>query len=188
MCCCLLTKLCPTLCDPMLCSPPGFSVHGISQVRILEWVAISFLPQGIVPTQESNLHISCVFWIGRQVFFVFWFFFFTTKPLGKPMKIYSFQYTKSSNSNKPSSGKEQGKYSPLMLFFPPDFPCNIYIIRRIFYIHVIIHPEAISHKLQIHFLWFLLILQHKLFTQTPNKKFKRYGFNITDPRTSLVVH
>ena len=31
-----------TLCDPMDCSPPGFSVHGISQARILEWVAISF--------------------------------------------------------------------------------------------------------------------------------------------------
>ena len=33
---------CPTLCDPMNCSPPGFSVHGILQARTLEWVAISF--------------------------------------------------------------------------------------------------------------------------------------------------
>ena len=32
----------PTLCDPMDCSPPSSSVHGISQARILEWVAISF--------------------------------------------------------------------------------------------------------------------------------------------------
>ena len=39
--CCLLTKLCPTLCKPMDCSPPGSSVHGISQARILESVAIS---------------------------------------------------------------------------------------------------------------------------------------------------
>ena len=31
--------LCPTLCDPMNCSPPGSSVPGILQVRILEWVA-----------------------------------------------------------------------------------------------------------------------------------------------------
>ena len=31
-----------TLCDPMDCSLPGFSVHGISQARILEWVAFSF--------------------------------------------------------------------------------------------------------------------------------------------------
>ena len=31
---------CPNLCDPMACSPPGSSVHGILQVRILEWVAM----------------------------------------------------------------------------------------------------------------------------------------------------
>ena len=35
-------SLVPTLCDPMDCSPLGSSVHGISQARILEWVAISF--------------------------------------------------------------------------------------------------------------------------------------------------
>ena len=33
---------CPTLCDPVNCSLPGSSVHGIFQARILEWVAISF--------------------------------------------------------------------------------------------------------------------------------------------------
>ena len=33
---------CPTLCDPLDCSLPGFSVHGILQARTLEWVAISF--------------------------------------------------------------------------------------------------------------------------------------------------
>ena len=38
----LVTKLCPTLVTPMGCSPPIFSVHGILQARILEWVAISF--------------------------------------------------------------------------------------------------------------------------------------------------
>ena len=32
----------PTLCDPLDCSPPGFSVRGIFQARVLEWVAISF--------------------------------------------------------------------------------------------------------------------------------------------------
>ena len=35
-----LLKSCLTLCDPMDCSPPGLSVHGISQARILEWVAM----------------------------------------------------------------------------------------------------------------------------------------------------
>ena len=33
---------CPTLCDPMDCSPPGSSIHGILQARILKWVAIPF--------------------------------------------------------------------------------------------------------------------------------------------------
>ena len=37
-----VTQLCPTLCDPMDCSPPGSSVHGILQARILEWVAVLF--------------------------------------------------------------------------------------------------------------------------------------------------
>ena len=39
---CLVAQSCPTLCDPVDCSPPGFSAHGILQARILEWVAISF--------------------------------------------------------------------------------------------------------------------------------------------------
>ena len=38
----LVTQSCLTACDPMDCSPPGSSVHGIVQARILEWVAISF--------------------------------------------------------------------------------------------------------------------------------------------------
>ena len=37
-----VAKLCLTLCDPMDCSLPGSSVHGILQARILEWVAMSF--------------------------------------------------------------------------------------------------------------------------------------------------
>ena len=40
--CCLVAKLSPSLCYPTDCSPPGSSVHGIFQPRILEWVAISF--------------------------------------------------------------------------------------------------------------------------------------------------
>ena len=38
----LVTQSCPTVCDPMDCSLPGSSVHGILQAGILEWVAISF--------------------------------------------------------------------------------------------------------------------------------------------------
>ena len=39
----LVTQSCSILCDPMDCSLPGSSVHGILQARILEWVAISFI-------------------------------------------------------------------------------------------------------------------------------------------------
>ena len=38
----LVTQSYPTLCDPMDCSPPGSSVHGTLQERILQWVAIPF--------------------------------------------------------------------------------------------------------------------------------------------------
>ena len=39
---CEVAQSCLTLCDPMDCSLPGSSVHGIFQARVLEWVAISF--------------------------------------------------------------------------------------------------------------------------------------------------
>ena len=39
--CVLVVQSCSTLCDLMDCSPPGSSVHGILQARLLEWVAIS---------------------------------------------------------------------------------------------------------------------------------------------------
>ena len=39
---CSITQLCPTLCNPMDCSPSGSSIHGIFQARVLEWVAIFF--------------------------------------------------------------------------------------------------------------------------------------------------
>ena len=43
----MCSKLCLALCHPMDCSPPGSSVYGILQARILEWVTISiFLTQG----------------------------------------------------------------------------------------------------------------------------------------------
>ena len=50
----LITESCPTLCDPMDCSPPGSSVHGILQARILEWAVLHFLLQAIFPTQEPG--------------------------------------------------------------------------------------------------------------------------------------
>ena len=47
-------KSCPTLGDPMDCSLPGSSDHGIFQAKVLEWVAIYF-SRGIFPIQGLNL-------------------------------------------------------------------------------------------------------------------------------------
>ena len=55
---CLVAKSCSTLCDPMDCSPPGSSVHGISQARILEWIVISF-SRGSSQPRDQTL-ISCI--------------------------------------------------------------------------------------------------------------------------------
>ena len=51
-----LLQPCPTLCDLMDCNLPGFSVHGILQARIPEWVCQALL-QGILPTQGPNPHL-----------------------------------------------------------------------------------------------------------------------------------
>ena len=50
---CTVTQPHLTLCDPMDSSPPGSSVHGILQARVLEWVAMPS-SRGIFPTQASN--------------------------------------------------------------------------------------------------------------------------------------
>ena len=47
---------CLTLCNPMDCSPPGSSVHGILQARILEWVAISFSRGSYQGSNSGHLH------------------------------------------------------------------------------------------------------------------------------------
>ena len=58
---------CPTLCDTMDCSPPGSSVHGISQARILEWVAMPF-SRGYSPLRDRT-RISYISCIGRWVLY-----------------------------------------------------------------------------------------------------------------------
>ena len=63
-CCCLVAKLGLTLCDPMDYSPPGSSIHTIFQLRILEWVAISF-SRGASQSRDAT-RVSC---IDRQVLY-----------------------------------------------------------------------------------------------------------------------
>ena len=50
---------CPTLCDPMNCSPPGSSIHGILQARLLEWVTISSSIGSSQP-RGSSPHLLCL--------------------------------------------------------------------------------------------------------------------------------
>ena len=68
--CVLVTQLCSTLCDPMDYSPAGYSVHGILQARILEWVTIPFFKRSSRPRDLT--WVSCI--ADR---------FFTAEPLGK---------------------------------------------------------------------------------------------------------
>ena len=76
VCVCSGTQWCPTLCDPMDCSPPGSSAHGISQARLLECVAMpsrgSFQPR--VKRASPALAGG----------------FFTTSPLGKTLYVCVF--------------------------------------------------------------------------------------------------
>ena len=64
--CNLVPQLCPTLYNPKHCNPPDFTVYGILQARILEWIP---LLEGIVSTQGSNprllSHLQC-----RQILYL----------------------------------------------------------------------------------------------------------------------
>ena len=62
-----LLQLCPTLCDPIDCSLPGSSVHGIFQARILEWVV---MPSSRVSSQpRDGTSVSYVSCMGRSVLY-----------------------------------------------------------------------------------------------------------------------
>ena len=55
----LVTQSCLTPCQPMDCSPPGSSVHGISQARILEWVVILLFFRGYSRPRDQTW-VSCI--------------------------------------------------------------------------------------------------------------------------------
>ena len=66
--CCEVAQLSPTLCDPMDCNLSGSSIHGIFQVRILEWIAISFSRRSSWPRDWTQ--VSCI--VGRCLCFTIW--------------------------------------------------------------------------------------------------------------------
>ena len=67
LCVCAKSLSCVQLCDPMDWSPPGFSVHGIFQARILEWVVISYSRGSSLPRDRTC--VSYVYCIGRQILY-----------------------------------------------------------------------------------------------------------------------
>ena len=62
----LVAQLCPSVCDPMDCSPPGSSVHGTLQAAILEWVAIPFSRGSFQPRDWT--WVFCT----TDIFFTIW--------------------------------------------------------------------------------------------------------------------
>ena len=63
-----LLQLCPTLCEPMHSNPPGSSVYGIHQARILEWIA---MPSSRGSCNPRNLtHVSYISYVVRQHVFM----------------------------------------------------------------------------------------------------------------------
>ena len=81
---------CPTLCDPLDCSPPGFSVHGISQARILEQVAISSSRGPFWPRDRT-----CSSCIGRWILYQWatWeaYHYYCSKMIDKILSWIEFQ-------------------------------------------------------------------------------------------------
>ena len=65
VCVCSVAQSCLTLCDPLNCSPPGFSIHGVFQARILKRVAVSSSRGFSWPKDWTQ--VSCVSCIGRQI-------------------------------------------------------------------------------------------------------------------------
>ena len=67
-CCCLVTKSCSSLCNSINSSPPGSSVCGICQMRIVEWVVLPFCRESSRPWDQT--HISCIaadsLWLSHQ--------------------------------------------------------------------------------------------------------------------------
>ena len=84
---------CPTLCDPVDCSPPGSSIHGIIQARILEWVAIFFSRGFSWPRDRTK--VSCITGRCFNLWATYKFSTFVINIWGSPPKktlIWSFSW------------------------------------------------------------------------------------------------
>ena len=81
---------CPTLCDTMGCSLPGFSVHGILPTRILEWVAMPSSRGSSQP--RDQICVSYVSYIGRQILYHYYHLGSPHSVTGSRIILYLFLY------------------------------------------------------------------------------------------------
>ena len=112
-CVCLVAQACPILPNPMDCSPPGSSVLGIFQARILEWVAISFSRGSSRPKDQASL--SCI--AGG---------FFTTEPPGT--LICGVEAILGANRNECSYYGKQHKDSTKIFFKIAYNPATLFLV------------------------------------------------------------
>ena len=128
-----LIQSCLILCDPVDYSPPGSSVHGIFQVSILEWVAISFSRGSSQPRGRTRVSgVSCI--AGG---------FFTAEPPGKPALI---QISLNGSCLPPSTS--QGAYDDLI---SPTAIIFVWLIE-----HVNCIPNITAFARLIPFFWNIL--------------------------------
>ena len=93
---CLVAQLCLTLCDPMDCSPQGFSVHGDSPGKILEWVAMpssrgSSQPRDWIQVSSFTGEFFTV-WATREAHIVFHKSVFSRSPVSKSLGDVGLKY------------------------------------------------------------------------------------------------
>ena len=110
--CGLVTQLCLTLCNPMDSSPPGFSVHGILQARILEWIiTIPFSRGSSQPRDQTQ--ISC---IGRWILYhlshqgITYIYIYKIVGIYIYIYIYIYTHTHNTHTHTHNSGKRIRRY------------------------------------------------------------------------------
>ena len=140
ICCCLVDKSCPALCDLMDCSPPGSSVHATSQARIREWVAI-FSSRGSSRLRDRTRVSGLTCTVGE---------FFTTEPPGKPqVRI------KRENPDKrlsPRSGPEGAQlvFAVIVYWAPvtcPSLFLSLELLGATWHLTLFSHSESSEHYL-----------------------------------------
>ena len=142
-----------TLWDPLDCSPPDFSVHGILQARILEWVAISFSRASAwprAPTQAS--------WITSGIL--------TTEPRVEPVES-TYSSTNPWNILPATTWKQLFSFSiKVLLFIKFVFMC-VYMYSNSF-IHISVFKNYVHNVLTISCCCFILEFPHNFFLYSPS--------------------